>query len=204
MYSWYKALRRKLSGEKASDLGSLTMIAGLWLFFELGALAGLGAMIGTANGLRLALLFMVNIIVYYLLKRLAIKGRKLLDKVREFKNCLEAAEQEELNLIYNPTRTPKLFETCLPYALVLSVGNRWVKQLTEVFNLSEKSTHYCPTWYVENNRNNNKLSALTKSIDSSLSSAVSSSFAAPDSLPAAATLVAAVMAGNHNQLAYIK
>ncbi len=181
IYAWYQALRRKLSGEKASDLGSYTLFAGVWSVGEVGALTALGIMIGLANGLLLVLLFILNIIFYYLLKKPTMKGRKLLDKVEGFKKYLEVAEQEELNLIYPPRKTPKLFETYLPYALALGVENQWTEQFTEVFNTSEESSDYHPTWYSGNNWNANKLPTFTNSIGSSLSSAISSSATAPGS-----------------------
>ena len=181
IYGWYMALRRKLSGEKASDLGTYTLFAGVWSFFELGALAALGTMIGVVSGILLVILFVVNVIFYYLLKKPTLKGRKLLDKVEGFKKYLEVAEQEELNLKYPPRKTPKLFETYLPYALALGVENQWADQFTEVFNTSEENINYHPSWYSGKNWNTNNLSGFTNTIGNSLSSAISSSATAPGS-----------------------
>ena len=179
VYGWFQALRRRLSGEKASDLGTMTIFAGTWSFFEVGALAGLGAMIGIANGILIALLFIVNIIFYYLLKKPTLKGRKLLDKVEGFKKYLEVAEQEELNLKYPPRKTPKLYETYLPYALALGVENQWAEQFTDVFNVSEEGKNYHPSWYNGQDWNSNDLSIFTNSMGDALSSAISSSSTAP-------------------------
>ena len=180
IYAWYQALRRKLSGEKASDLGTVTLFAGVWSFFEVGALAGLGALIGIANGILIVLLFVVNIIFYFLLKTPTLKGRKLLDKVEGFKQYLEVAEKEELNLKYPPKKTPKLFEAYLPYALALGVENQWVEQFANVFNTSE-GKEYQPTWYSGYEWSPNNLPGFTNSIGDALSSAISSSSTAPGS-----------------------
>ncbi len=181
IYGWYHALRRRLSGEKANDLGTMTIFAGAWTFFEIGALTGLGAMIGIANGILIILLFLINVVFYYLLKKPTLKGRKLLNKVEGFKNYLEVAEQEELNLKYTPKKTPKLFEVYLPYALALGVENQWAEQFTEIFKTTDDETKYHPTWYSGNNWNTNDLSGFTNSMGNSLSSAISSSSTAPGS-----------------------
>ena len=178
IYAWYQALRRKLSGEKASDLGTFALFAGVWSFFEVGALAGLGALIGIANGILIVLLFVVNIIFYFLLKTPTLKGRKLLDKVEGFKQYLEVAEKEELNLKYPPNKTPKLFEAYLPYALALGVENQWSEQFVDVFNTTE-GKNYHPTWYSGYQWRSDNLPDFTNSVGSALSSAISSSSTAP-------------------------
>ncbi len=181
VYAWYQALLRKLSGEEAKDLGVTSLFAGVWSFFEVGALIGLATMTGIANAILIAMLFTVNIVFYYLLKKPTLKGRKLLDKVEGFKKYLEVAEQEELDLKYPPRKTPKLFETYLPYALALGVENQWAEQFTDVFNTSEDGKNYQPTWYSGNDWNTHDLSRFTNSMGSSLSSAISSSSTAPGS-----------------------
>ena len=181
VYAWYKALRRKLSFGSAYEFGVMSIFAGVWSCGEIGALLGLASIIGIFNAFLIVLLFLANVLFYFLLKKPTLEGRKLLDKVEGFKKYLEVAEQEELNLKYPPKKTPKLFETYLPFALALGVENPWVDQFTEVFNTSNEGTSYHPTWYSGNNWNTNNLSGFANSVGGSLSSAISSSSTAPGS-----------------------
>ena len=158
-----------------------TLFAGTWAAAEIGALIGLCATAGIANGLVLISIFIINTVFYFLLKKPTLQGRRLLDKTEGFKKYLEVAEQEELNFKHPPRKTPKLFETYLPYALALGVENEWAEQFTNVFNTQDDNKDYKPSWYSGSNWNNNNLTSFTDSVGSSLNSAISSSSQAPGS-----------------------
>jgi len=181
IYGFINTLKSKFTFGKVIGLPIAGLFAGAWSIAELGAIAGLCAVVGIVNGLILISIFLANTLFYFLLKKPTLKGRKLLDKVAGFKQYLQVAEQEELNLKYPPRKTPKLFEAYLPYALALGVENEWADKFTDVFNVQSGQQDYQPTWYSGSNWNNNKISSFTESVGSSLNSAISSSSTAPGS-----------------------
>ncbi len=181
VYSWITALKSKFTLGKVIGLPIASVFALAWLAGELGALAALSTIIGIGNCLIIISLFIVNIIFYFLLKKPTLEGRKLLDKTEGFKKYLEVAEQEDLNLKYPPEKTPKLFETYLPYALALGVENQWAEQFTEIFTTHSENKDYQPSWYSGSNWNKNNLGSFTNTVSSTLNSAISSSSTAPGS-----------------------
>ncbi len=181
VYAWFAALKSKFTLGKVIGLPVATIFAFGWLAGEIGALVALSTIIGIGNCLIVVSLFIVNIVFYFLLKKPTLEGRKLLDKTEGFKKYLQVAEQEDLNLKYPPKKTPKLFETYLPYALALGVENEWAEQFTEVFNTHGANKDYQPTWYSGSNWNNNNLGSFTNTVSSTLNSAISSSATAPGS-----------------------
>ncbi len=181
IYGFINTLKSKFTFGKVVGLPIAGLFAGAWSIAELGAIAGLCAVVGIVNGLILISIFLANTLFYFLLKKPTLKGRKLLDKVAGFKQYLQVAEQEELNLKHPPRKTPKLFEAYLPYALALGVENDWAEKFTDVFNVQSGQQDYQPTWYSGSNWNHNKISSFTESVGSSLNSAISSSSTAPGS-----------------------
>lgn len=117
-----------------------------------------------------------------IMKRPTIRGRKLLDEMIGFKDFLEIAEKDELNLRNPPRKTPDLFETMLPFALALGVEQRWSEKFADVLGAirGPNGDGYSPSWY--NGRwNTSNLSKATNSLSSGLGSAVSSSVSPPGS-----------------------
>ncbi len=117
-----------------------------------------------------------------IMKRPTIRGRKLLDEMLGFKDFLEIAEGEELNLRNPPQKTPELFEMMLPYALALGVEQQWSERFADVLAAirGPGGESYSPSWY--NGRwNTNNLSKTTNGLSSGLSTAVGSSVSPPGS-----------------------
>jgi len=117
-----------------------------------------------------------------IMKRPTIRGRKLLDEMLGFKDFLEIAEKDELNLRNPPAKTPELFEVMLPYALALGVDQEWSERFAKVLAAirNPDGSSYSPSWY--NGRfNSSNLSKATNGLTSGLSSAVGSSVSPPGS-----------------------
>lgn len=117
-----------------------------------------------------------------LMKRPTGLGRKVLDDMLGFKDYLQIAEKDELNLRNPPDKTPQLFEKYLPYALALGVEQKWAERFTEVFARlrGPNDTAYHPSWY-SGAWNSFDLSSNTVSLSSGLSTAISSSVTPPGS-----------------------
>ncbi len=128
------------------------------------------------------LMFLTMIFFAIIMKRPTMRGRKLLDELVGFKDYLEIAEKEELNLRNPPEKTPALFETYLPYALALGVDQRWSERFASLLaSIREPGGQsYSPSWY-DGNWNSSNLSTATDGLSSGLNSAVSSSVVAPGS-----------------------
>ncbi|HVU30017.1 MAG TPA: DUF2207 domain-containing protein, partial [Sphingomicrobium sp.] len=60
------------------------------------------------------------------------EGRKVLDHIAGFKQYLSITERERLDRMTQPRDTPELFEKFLPYAIALSVENRWAERFQGV------------------------------------------------------------------------
>lgn len=117
-----------------------------------------------------------------LMKRVTGLGRKVLDQAAGFRDYLEIAEKEEMNLRNPPEKTPELFERYLPFALAMDVEQRWAERFAAIFaNLrGAGGAPYHPAWY-NGTWNVNNFSRATSAMTSGLGSAISSSVTAPGS-----------------------
>ncbi len=127
---------------------------------------------------------MVLTLVFFaiVMKRPTIRGRELLDQVVGFRDYLEIAEKDELNLRNPPEKTPQLFESYLPYALALGVDQQWSEKFAAVLAgvRGPDGSGYQPVWY-NGSWNTSSLASSTKAFSSGLSSAVASSMSPPGS-----------------------
>ena len=128
------------------------------------------------------LMFLTMIFFAIIMKRPTMRGRQLLDEMLGFKDYLEIAEKEELNLRNPPTKTPALFETYLPFALALGVDQQWSERFASLLaSIKEPGGQsYSPSWY-DGKWNSSNLTKATNGLSSGLNSAVSSSVTAPGS-----------------------
>ena len=60
------------------------------------------------------------------------EGRKVMDQIEGFREYLSVAEEDRLEYLNPPKKTPELFEKFLPYAIALDVENSWAKKFTGV------------------------------------------------------------------------
>lgn len=128
------------------------------------------------------LLLLIYLLFNYLLRAPTPFGRKLLDEIEGFKLYLVTAEQDRLDILHPPQRTPELFERLLPYAVALGVENRWSEQFTEVFRQQQETDkNYQPSWYQSNTASRLSAASLGSALSSGLSSSVASASTAPSS-----------------------
>jgi uncharacterized protein (TIGR04222 family) len=128
------------------------------------------------------LMFLTMVVFAIIMKRPTMRGRQLLDEMLGFKDYLEIAEKEELNLRNPPEKTPELFETYLPFALALGVDQQWSERFARLLASirTPSGDGYSPSWY-DGKWSSSNLSKATSSLSSGLNSAVSSSVTAPGS-----------------------
>jgi hypothetical protein len=124
----------------------------------------------------------MNGIFYHLLKAPTSAGRKVLDEIEGFRMYLSVAEQDRLNLLNPPKKTPELFEMFLPYALALDVEQKWAEQFEQVLAAAgQGGRDYSPSWYRGSAWSTAGLTGFGSSLGSTLSSAIASSSTAPGS-----------------------
>lgn len=130
----------------------------------------------------IVLMFLTMAFFAMIMRRPTIRGRKLLDELLGFKDYLEVAEKDELNLRNPPEKTPQLFEAYLPFALALGVDQEWSEKFAAVLAAVRDTAGrpYQPGWY-SGSWNPSSLSSSTHALSSGLNSAVSSSVVAPGS-----------------------
>ncbi|MDX1515867.1 MAG: DUF2207 domain-containing protein [Woeseiaceae bacterium] len=135
------------------------------------------AVIAVIVGLFLTMAFFAII-----MKRPTLRGRKLLDEMLGFKEYLEVAEKDELNLRNPPEKTPELFEALLPYALALGVDQAWTEKFAAVLSSvrGPDGRGYSPGWY-SGSWNPSSLSKSMSAMSGGLDKAISSSVRAPGS-----------------------
>ena len=81
----------------------------------------------------IALMIATMIFFAIVLKRPTKAGRDLLDESLGFREYLEIAEKDEMNLRNPPEKTPALFEQYLPFALALGVEQQWAERFARMF-----------------------------------------------------------------------
>lgn len=117
-----------------------------------------------------------------IMRRPTMRGRKLLDEMLGFKDFLEIAEKDELNLRNPPEKTPQLFEAMLPFALALGVDQQWSERFASVLAAirDKDGREYQPSWY-NGSWHSSNLTKTTTQLSSGLHSAVGSSVSPPGS-----------------------
>jgi uncharacterized membrane protein len=105
-----------------------------------------------------------------------------MDQVEGFKMYLSVAEQDRLNMLNPPEKTPQLFEKYLPYALALNVENEWSEQFAEVLAKAQVDGQpYSPSWYQGSSWNRLGTSGFSDSLGGAFAAAIASSAVAPGS-----------------------
>ncbi|HEX8307180.1 MAG TPA: DUF2207 domain-containing protein [Allosphingosinicella sp.] len=110
------------------------------------------------------------------------EGRAVLDRIAGFRHYLSVAEEERLQALHPPERTPELFERYLPYAIALKVENDWASSFTSVLASAAASGQTQPMgWYSGNSDPWNDPGDFADSVGGSLASTISSASTAPGS-----------------------
>jgi len=117
-----------------------------------------------------------------IMKRPTGLGRKLLDETHGFRDYLEIAEKDEMNLRNPPDKTPQLFESYLPFALAMGVEQKWAEKFTDILAAVQGPDNrgYRPSWY-SGSWNNANIGSNMSRFSGSLDTAISSSATPPGS-----------------------
>jgi len=180
--AWRTAANTRGSG-KSKTLAALgtTLFALPFVGGELFGLAAMGFMASPLSVIIFIAAIFINILFYRLLKAPTILGRRMMDHIEGFKMYLETAEEERLDMMRSPQKTPELFEKFLPYALALDVENQWAEKFSAVLAAASSGDGYSPAWYTGTNWRSMGTTGLVSTLGSSFSGTISSSSMAPGS-----------------------
>ncbi len=126
-------------------------------------------------------LIVLNLVFYFLISAPTVPGRRLMDQVEGFRMYLKTAEEDRLNVLNLPTKTPELFERYLPYALALDCENEWSAKFTKILSAAALAGASAPIWYSGNSWNTGSMGGFTRSLGSGLASSAASAAQAPGS-----------------------
>jgi hypothetical protein len=173
-------------GGRGAFMGAvfLTLFGLPFFIAEVVVLGVFAARTSPAAALVLLVLVLVNLLFAWLIKSPTLEGRRVMDRLEGFRMYLEAAEQDRLDRMHPPEKSPELFEKYLPFALALDVENAWAEQFSGLLASSSEGGEggYRPTWYSgEGYGRGFSPGSFASSLGSSLSSAISSSSTAPGS-----------------------
>jgi len=179
-----KAWKGALGGGGISQAVAAAALSLFALPFFAGEVFGLWAFAAAVSPFAAAILVVIvaiNVLFYHLLKAPTFAGRRLMDEIEGFKLYLSVAEQERLNLLNPPEKTPELFEKYLPFALALDVENQWNEQFATVLASAQRDGGYHPAWYTGRSGSSLGSTHFATSLGSTFASAISSAATAPGS-----------------------
>jgi uncharacterized membrane protein YgcG len=123
----------------------------------------------------------LNVLFFWLLKAPTVSGRNILDQIEGFRMYLKTAEEDRLNVLNPPEKTPELFERFLPYALALDCENEWNAKFTAVLAAAAAAGATAPLWYSGSNWDAGRTTSFTDSLGSGLASSTAAASSAPGS-----------------------
>jgi uncharacterized membrane protein len=107
-------------------------------------------------------------------------GRKIMDQIEGFRQYLGVAEEDRLNALNPPDKTPELFERFLPYAIALDVENRWAKRFASVLAAAGAGAAV-GTWYAGSYNPTSDPVGFANHLGGALSSTIASAASPPGS-----------------------
>jgi uncharacterized membrane protein YgcG len=108
-------------------------------------------------------------------------GRKIMDQIEGFREYLSVAEEDRLNVLNPPEKTPELFEKFLPYAVALDCQNAWAAKFAGVLAAAGTAAAAATGWYVGSRDWSSDPVSFADHLGSDLSSTISSSSTPPGS-----------------------
>lgn len=109
------------------------------------------------------------------------EGRKIMDQIDGFKQYLSVAEEERLEFLNPPKKTPELFERFLPYAIALNVENSWANRFTGVLAAAGVGAAVS-TWYASSSSfSPDHVGSFADRVGDSLSTTIASASVPPGS-----------------------
>jgi uncharacterized membrane protein YgcG len=107
-------------------------------------------------------------------------GRQVMDQIEGFRQYLSVAEEDRLEYLNPPKKTPELFEKFLPYAIALDVENSWARKFTGVLAAAGVGAAVS-SWYTGDQHSTGNVTSFADRLGGSLSSTISAAATPPGS-----------------------
>jgi uncharacterized membrane protein YgcG len=111
----------------------------------------------------------------------SVEGRKVMDQIEGFREYLGVAEEDRLNALNPPDKTPELFERFLPYAIALDVENAWAKRFAGVLAAAGTAAAATTAWYAGSDNWSSDPVGFANHLSGDLNQTISSASTAPGS-----------------------
>jgi uncharacterized membrane protein YgcG len=108
-----------------------------------------------------------------------VAGRVIMDRIEGFRQYLGVAEEDRLNALNPPDKTPELFERFLPYAIALDVEITWATRFAAVLAAAGAGAAV-GTWYQGNQWANDPV-GFSHELGGALAQTISSASSPPGS-----------------------
>jgi hypothetical protein len=172
-------LRRDSHGGLLIGLG-LVLVAGAALLGLLEMAGSEGGPLGIVPGVAAYIVAPLALLGFHWLQAPTLKGRAIMDHIEGFRQYLGVAEEDRLNALNPPEKTPELFERFLPYAVALDVENRWAARFAAVLAAAGTSAAV-GTWYSGNRDWRNDPVGFADHLGGALSQTIASASTPPGS-----------------------
>ncbi|MDP2685029.1 MAG: DUF2207 domain-containing protein [bacterium] len=103
-------------------------------------LSGIAGSINILAGISVVVSGVIGLVFSRYMPRKTKKGAEAHQHILGFKWFLSVTEKDRIKFHNSPTKSPKMFEEFLPYAMVLGVENEWADQFKDIY-ISD------PEWY---------------------------------------------------------
>jgi uncharacterized membrane protein YgcG len=113
------------------------------------------------------------------MKAHTLEGRRITDEIEGFRQYLGVAEEDRLNAMNPPEKTPELFEKFLPYAVALDVENAWAARFAEL--LAQMPEPIASDWYSDRKDRNDNPATFANYLGSALNNTIASASTPPGS-----------------------
>ncbi len=117
---------------------------------------------------------------FHWLQAPTVAGRKIMDQIEGFRQYLGVAEEDRLNALNPPDKTPELFERFLPHAIALGVENRWAKRFAGVLAAAGAGAAVS-TWYAGSHNWQNDPVGFANNLGGALSQTIAAAASPPGS-----------------------
>ena len=167
-----------------------------WLAIAITALAGLGGLfflfgtfvVASGSGEVLPILspllaFPLVLSAFWWMAAPTREGRNVMDQIAGFERYLSVTEENRLEVLHPPEKTPELFERFLPYAIALGVENRWADRFAGVLAAAAQvpGQNQGMAWYVGSQNVWSNPGRFATTVGSALATSVASAATAPGS-----------------------
>lgn len=112
------------------------------------------------------------------------EGRQVMDQIAGFERYLSITEEDRLEVLHPPEKTPELFEKYLPHAIALGVENKWAGKFAAVLAAAAADPSRQGStmgWYVGSGNVWSNPGLFATTVGSTLASSVAQAATAPGS-----------------------